>query len=189
MQIVIDFETTGLLVPGRDWSVQPGITQIGAIKLDGNLKEVDVFHSLINPEIAAGAWSEKAIEVTGITPAMVATAPTLFTVFPTLSQFMVGAQVWVGWNSQFDKDVLHHQLCRYGFEKNFPWPPHEHDAMKTFSASAGKQGKRGTKFLNLGESYELVTGHKLQDAHDAVADVRAVAVVLRAMDEKKRLKK
>lgn len=182
--IVIDFETTGLLVPGREWSVQPGITQVGAVKLDADLKEVGIYHSLVNPELAAAAWSEKAIEVTGIGPAQVANSPTLFAIFPAFAEFVRGSRVWTGWNTPFDRDVLYHQLCRYGFEKNFPWPPEEIDAMKVFSASRNVQGKRGTKFLKLGEAYELANGFPLKDAHDAVADVRAVASVLRAMKEK-----
>ena len=50
--IVFDLETTGLpLAEGADLNLQPRITEFGAIKLDEDLKEIDVIEFLVNPGI------------------------------------------------------------------------------------------------------------------------------------------
>lgn len=182
MIVVQDFETTGLLVNGRDWSFQPGIVQIGAIKLDDDLNEVGRFQTLINPEMAEAAWSKEAMETTGITPKHVADAPTFFGCFYEYADFMRGAKYWCGWNAAFDLKVLKHQLDRYGYEMNFPWPSYHIDAMKTAGRVLEMKGKKGTKFPKLEEAYELILKKKLVDAHDAMADVLATAEIIRHAD-------
>jgi DNA polymerase-3 subunit epsilon len=177
---VIDFETTGLLdEKSRDFLRQPGITQIGLVVLDQDLNEIAHLDTLINPEIAAGAWSKEAIETTGITPAQVKDAPSFMGIFDTFANAVRGSLYWGGFNNHFDRGVLWHQLMRYGFEKNFPWPPREIDAMKIANQHINAKGKRGAKWNSLTDAYREITGRELKEAHDALNDVRATAEIIR----------
>lgn len=180
----LDFETTGLVKRGvTDWMAQPGITQVGIVTFDlfepsapGEDRVISIhseYSSLVNPEIAAGAWEEGAIKTTGIGPEQVKDAPTFFEVFPKIAALAKGCDFWGGYNTEFDRDVLAFQLARYGFERNFPWPPAEIDVMKLVKDRFEEQGKRGVSNIKQAEAYERLFGTVLADAHDALADIRA----------------
>lgn len=181
MIAVIDFETTGLLVPGAAAERQPGIVQIGALILDpSTLKENRCLSMLIDPEKHEADWSKKAIEVHGITPEVVKNEATLFSVFDQFTDFILGCRVWGGYNTPFDINVLKYQLQRYGLETSFPWPPKELDVMKIARDHFQEKGRRGLKFIKLTDAYERLF-HETFDAHDALADCRATAAVLRKL--------
>jgi DNA polymerase-3 subunit epsilon len=175
--LVIDFETTGIVKDGNsDFLAQPGIVQIGAVLIGqapgrDTLEMLTEFNTLINPEIAQ--WEPGAMKVHGLTPEKVASKPTFFEIFPKLAEFAKGCDAWVGYNNKFDKDVLWYQLLRYGFERHFPWPPHDIDIMKIASAKLNIQGKRGQKWPKLVDAYRETFGRDYSGAHDAMADVRA----------------
>lgn len=184
MILFLDTETTGLLKPGNDFIVQPGICQIGAVRVGmrrrtgagetGNEPYViDEFTSLVNPETK---FEEQATKTHGINSDMVQGAPTFFSLFPALSEFVLGCDTWAGYNSKFDKKVLRWQLERYGFELNFPWPMKEIDVMQLARDHMAMQGKRGTKSPTLGEIYQELFGESFQ-AHDALADIKATVRV------------
>ena len=194
MIVVYDLETTGLLKRGvRDFLQQPGITQIGAVKLDPdawcdripdegsadphNVCVVDEFNQLVNPELPFGQWEDKAMKITGITPDTVKAAPSFFVAGKLLADFCVGARVIAGFNNQgFDDDVLWFQLERYGMLRSFPWPPQNIDVMQLATEHLGSVGAAGNRLSNV---YKKVTGLELEGAHDALNDVRATARVLR----------
>ena len=177
---IIDFETTGLLKEGsNDFLAQPGITQIGLVRLDEKFNEIGHVDQLINPDIAAGAWSQEAIKVTGIGPEQVKDAPTLLGVFDVFANAVRGSLFWSGYNTPFDKGVLWHQLMRYGLEKNFPWPPRDFDLMKSVGDKLGSPpGKRHNRW-KLGDAYQKIFGKQFDDAHTGIADCRAVADLIR----------
>ena len=179
MILVLDTETTGLLKGHRDFLGQPGIVQIGAVKLDDDLKELASMNVLVNPEIPESKWEPEAIKTHGITPAMVKDAPTFFEAGAALAEFTLGCHTWGGFNCKFDKNVLWWQLLRYGLEKNYPWPIREVDVMKRASKIMEVQGKRGTKFPSLTEAYQHCFGRDFEGAHDALSDIRATAEVWR----------
>jgi DNA polymerase III epsilon subunit-like protein len=168
----IDKETTGLLKPGNDFIVQPGIVQIAAIRWHLGAMG-DEFNELVNPETK---FEEQATKTHGINADMVQDKPTFFALFPRFAQFVLGCDTWAGYNIQFDKKVLAFQLERYGFERNFPWPPKEIDVMKLANLHMEMQGKRGTKNPTLGEIYEELFGESFK-AHDALADIKATVRV------------
>jgi DNA polymerase III epsilon subunit-like protein len=171
----IDFETTGLLKEGSaDFIIQPGIVQIGAVRTDGR-----EFSTLINPELSRD-WEAGAMKVHGITPDDVKNAPTFFAIFPKFAEFVTGCDTWFGYNTKFDKDVLWHQLFRYGFERSFPWPVNDLDVMKLASNHMAMQGKRGTKRPKLVEIYEHLFKQPFE-AHDALKDIRATHRVLKEL--------
>lgn len=193
MILFLDFETTGLTNNSSDWMSQPGIVQVGAVKivtasdfpddpvyfnaLNERGQEAGSFYTLVNPEI--NKWEDKAIETHGITPAMVADAPTFFEIGPALARFALGCEAWGGYNTKFDRDVLWHQLNKYGLERSFPWPLEEIDVMKLAGRAMELQGKRGTKNPKLTEAYQYFTDMLLSGAHDALADIRATVEVWR----------
>lgn len=185
MICIIDFETTGLTKESHDFMVQPGICQIGAIKLrtegmaGSTLPEIDSFDMLINPELPESAWEEGAMKTHGITPEQVKHAPTFYAAFNEFAEFVCGCDTWGGYNNQFDKKVLWHQLMRYGFEKNFPWPPRNVDVMDIARREANKSGKKGLANIKLTEAHILFVGHEFEGAHGALNDVRAAASILR----------
>lgn len=181
MIFLCDFETTGLVKDGvQDFLQQPGITQIGIVVLSDELAEVASWESLVNPELPESRWEAGAMKVTGFSPATVAEAPTFFAVFDQLASLAQGCDTWSGYNTKFDKDVLWHQLLRYGFERSFPWPRLDLDVMKLASARMAMEGKRGTKRPKLIEIYEHLFNESF-DAHDALEDIRATARVLREL--------
>lgn len=194
MIFLCDFETTGLVKDGvTDFLVQPGITQIGVVVLadaegDGGsgrggfdpYAEVANFKTLVNPEISEQRWEAGAIKITGIGPEQVKDAPTFFAVFDKFAELAQSCDTWSGYNTKFDKDILWHQLLRYGFERSFPWPRLDLDVMKLASEHMAMQGKRGTKRPKLIEIYEHLFNESF-DAHDALEDIRATARVLREL--------
>jgi DNA polymerase III epsilon subunit-like protein len=177
---IIDFETTGLIKEGsQDFLAQPGITQIGLVTLGEDLSEIGAIDQIINPDIASGAWSEEAIKVTGIGPEQVKDAPSFLGFFDKFADAVRGGLYWGGYNTKFDRDVLWFQLLRYGLEKNFPWPPREFDMMKLVSNKLGYvPGKRHNRW-KLTDAYEHVFKKSFDDAHSGIADVRAVADLMR----------
>lgn len=185
MIAIIDFETTGLLDDkSNDFMRQPGITQIGLVCLDPKtLRETASFSTLVNPELAAFAWSKEAIAVTGIGPEQVKGSPSLLGVFGEFAGRVVGATVWSGYNIKFDMGVLWFNLLRYGLERNFPWPPVSRDIMHEAGSHLAKAGKRGQKRWKLGDAYQEILGKPMPQAHNALADCRGVADIMRALEK------
>lgn len=176
MIIIADFETTGLI---RGKVNCPGITQIGAIKYDADLNELDVFERDINPELVPGDWEEGAIKLRGVGPMDLMEADTFFAAFWDFAAFVRGSVIWSGFNiNAFDTKVLSIQLERYGFTHHFPWPTHHVDLMDYVIKKFGKRRK-------LGDVYKELFGEKFDNAHEATADIRATAGLMRkmAMDE------
>ena len=168
--IIMDLETTGLIRPGKDHL--PGITQIGAIKYDADFNELAVFERDINPEIIPEEWEAGAIKLRGIGPAETAGFQTFFAVFFVFAEFVRGAKIWAGHNiNGFDTVVLSNQLVRYGFDHHFPWPVHHLDTMRMVMNDYGKRKK-------LGDVYKDITGKKIENAHEALSDIRATAALL-----------
>jgi DNA polymerase III epsilon subunit family exonuclease len=99
--VALDLETTGAKAgPGK-------ITEVGAVRIEG-LQVVGQFQTLVNPQrpippIIAG--------ITGITQSMVADAPRIEEVIPSLLDFLDGAVV-VAHNAAFDVGFLNYELHR-----------------------------------------------------------------------------
>ncbi len=105
--VVVDLETTGS-VPG-----QSAITEIGAVKVRGG-EVLGEFGTLVDP----GTGIPPFITVlTGITQAMVASAPPLSRTLPAFLEFAAGA-VLVAHNAPFDLGFLRAACAEHGY----PWP-------------------------------------------------------------------
>ena len=186
MLLFLDTETTGLVTKSTDFMAQPGICQLGAIRVRLDHAQGEAPHwvedasmnMLINPEHVT--WHDDAIKTHGITPDMVRDAPTMFEAGPALTDFTVGCTTWLGFNTKFDQDVLWYQLLKYGLERNFPWPPKTIDVMQVAARKMEAQGKRGVKNPKLSEAFDHFFPGESFNAHDALADIRATFKVWEA---------
>ena len=88
--VIVDLETTGGS-PATD-----SITEVGAVKVRGG-ETIGTFGTLVNP---GRAIPPTITLLTGITESMVATAPRIETVLPSLLEF-IGDAVVVGHNVRF----------------------------------------------------------------------------------------
>ena len=98
---ILDFETTG---GSRSDDM---ITEIGVVKVRGG-ECLGTFHTLINP---GRAIPPQITVLTGLTDAVVATAPRIESVLGTLLDF-VGGGVFVAHNASFDLGFLRAALAR-----------------------------------------------------------------------------
>ena len=106
--VAFDLETTGLS------SQKDEIIEIGAVRMQGG-KELARFQTFVNPR---RRLEQKIVELTGITDAMLADAPSIETVLPEFLEF-VGDRVLVAHNADFDTGFIR-EACRkqglpYGF--------------------------------------------------------------------------
>jgi ATP-dependent DNA helicase DinG len=94
--VVVDTESTGL-DPSRD-----RIIDIGAVRLDERLCEVDRFQTLVDP---GRPIPLQIVRMTGITDEDAAAAPRFAEVAPALNAFAAGATL-VAHNAAFDRELL-----------------------------------------------------------------------------------
>lgn len=100
--VVIDFETTGLSPGYGDRAIE-----VGAVLVAGG-RVVDRFQSLINPERRISGFIE---QFTGISNAMLATAPAAGPVMERLLSF-IGQHHLVAHNASFDSRFLDAEFSR-----------------------------------------------------------------------------
>jgi DNA polymerase III epsilon subunit-like protein len=180
--IAIDFETTGLLKGDTDDPKrQPGICQIGLVILNSDWTVVGEYETLVNPEMAIEPGAAAAH---GITDAMLRGAPTFAEAFWDLIGFARSRRYWVGYNNEFDRKVLYHQLRRYGLEMKYPWPCSDIDVMKVGGDLMQMQGKRGAKFPKLIELHQALFGEAFGGAHNALKDIKATVRCGRELKER-----
>jgi DNA polymerase-3 subunit epsilon len=101
---VVDIETTGA-VAGRD-----GITEIALVGVTAG-RITRKWSTFVNP---AQSIPPFITHLTGITDDMVAGAPSIGELLPTIVEF-VGDSVMVGHNVRFDAHFIDRELCHHGF--------------------------------------------------------------------------
>lgn len=156
--VFFDVEATGLNV------VRDRVIQIGMVKYQPN-GEVIEYEQLINPGIPI---SEEAYQVHGISSADVANKPTFLQASKDIMQF-IGEADLAGYNSdRFDIPMLMEEFHRCGMTLDM-------DKRKTIDVQRifYKMEPR-----TLSAAYRYYCGEKMENAHDALEDVRATAKVL-----------
>lgn len=157
--VFFDIEATGLNV------VRDRIVQIALVKFVLGKSEPEELDMLINPGIPI---SEEAMAVHGITPDMVRNKPTFEQVAHKLYDF-IGQSDLAGYNSdRFDVPMLMEEFYRVGIDFDID-QRNLIDVQKIFY----KMEPRTLK-----AAYAHYCGKNLEDAHDALADVRATVEVL-----------
>ncbi len=102
--VVLDFETTGLSPQRGDRAIE-----IGAVLVENN-RTIARFHSLMNPGITVSPFIQG---LTGITNAMVRSAPGCAEVMSRFAEFM-GQYPLAAHNASFDGRFLDAELARIG---------------------------------------------------------------------------
>jgi DNA polymerase-3 subunit epsilon len=167
MIIVFDTETTGLLAPSEaDIKRQPYITEIAMIKLNDDLTPAGEITTLIKPAVPIDE-SSKASQITGITNASVANAPSFAEALDEISRFVLGSHTLVAHNLAFDRSMLGNELIRINRLACFPWPMKH---VCTVEITTQIENRR----LKLSDLYYKATGKQIEGAHRAINDVRAL---------------
>ncbi len=164
--VVVDLETTG----GSPASCE--ITEIGAVRVRGGAT-LGEFQTLVRP---AAAIPPFIAVLTGITDAMVATAPALSSVLPMFLEFARGA-VLVAHNAPFDVGFL-----RRGAERlALPWPGFAVvDTARLGRRALSRDEAPNCKLATLARLFRTET----EPCHRALADARATVGVLHGLLER-----
>ena len=156
---VIDFETTGISPAMGDRA-----TEVAIVMMEGE-RVVDRFQSLMNAGVRIPAF---ITQLTGITNAMVATAPPAATVMSEARRF-VGDAPMVAHNAAFDRKFWMDELARAGL-----------DAPQAFACTV----RLSRRLYPQAPSHKLGTladYHRLPrtgQAHRALADAEMAAALL-----------
>jgi DNA polymerase III subunit epsilon len=158
--VFFDVETTGLNV------IRDRILQIALIKYSPDGREPEELSMLINPSIPI---SEEAMSIHGITPKDLANKPTFIEVAQKLYDFIGNADLG-GYNSnRFDIPMLMEEFARAGLDFDVT---HRKliDVQRIFYRMEPRTLKAAVKYY---------CGKNLEDAHDALEDVRATVDVFK----------
>lgn len=160
-----DIESTGLNV------VRDRIVQIAIIKYPKNGGNPEEMEMMINPGIPI---SEEAMNVHGITPKMLSNKPSFHQVADQLLKF-IGNSDLAGYNSnRFDVPMLMEEFSRVGIELDMT-RRRTIDVQRIFYKMEPR---------TLSAALKYYTGKRIENAHDALADVRATVDVLKGQLEK-----
>ena len=155
--VVVDFETTGLN-PRKN-----RIMEIGAVRIR-NGQIIEEYSRFVNPQEPI---PEEVVSLTGITDAMVADAGTAETEIPKLLEFIGGA-AFAAHNAKFDSSFLIEECKRLGIEVHMPVIDTLEFSRRMYPSL--KSHRLGAVCKSLGIS--------LKNAHRAVHDARATALML-----------
>jgi DNA polymerase III subunit epsilon len=161
-----DTETTGLLLPqAAPLNSQPYIVELCIIQDDGS-----IFHTLVKPPIPIPA---EVTRIHGVDDGKVASAPP----FAEIAPFVIGLlrdQKVSAYNASFDANVLRYELKRLGLTMpSIRW----HDPMHDAQMNTGKRWKQA-------DLYAALTGQKMINAHNALADTQALKVICETLAAK-----
>lgn len=158
--VFFDIESTGLNV------IRDRIVQIALIKYFKDGRPEEEKEMMINPGIPIG---KEAMEVHGITPEMLRNKPTFPQVAKEIFDF-IGDSDLSGYNSdRFDIPMLMEEFARAGFDLDMN-KRKSIDVQKIFYKMEPRTLKAALK---------LYCNKSLENAHDALADVRATVDVLK----------
>lgn len=161
--VVVDLETTG------GSSENDAITEIGAVKVRGG-EVLGELGTLVDPGRAIPPY---IVELTGITTAMVRTAPRIDAVLPAFLEFASGA-VLVAHNAGFDVGFLKAAAARQGL----PWPKFQ--VLCTVKLARRVLGRDEAPSVKLSALAALL-GADTTPSHRALDDARATVDVLHAL--------
>ncbi|MEL6988974.1 MAG: 3'-5' exonuclease [Bacteroidota bacterium] len=157
--IFIDIEATGLNV------IKDRIIQIAMVKYSKDDKPNKELSLLINPGVLI---SEEAYGVHGISSAMVAKKPIFSQVADQIYDF-IGTADFAGYNlNRFDIPILIEEFGRVGKELNMN-KRKSIDVQRIFYKMEPR---------TLQAAHRFYTGEFMENAHDALADVKATAAVM-----------
>lgn len=155
--VVVDLETTGGSVHDSE------ITEVGAVKVRGG-EILGEFGTLVRPESSIPAFVQV---LTGITDAMVASAPPIGTVLPAFLEFADGA-VLVAHNAPFDIGFL--KAACEALHQSWPRPP-VLDTARLARRTLTRDEAPNCKLATLARIFRSTTTPDHRALHDARATV------------------
>ena len=161
--VVFDLETTGMRAGPS------GITEIGAVKVRGG-QVLGEFQTLVNPGMDIPPF---ITHLTGISNAMVAGAPAIADVLPSLWEF-IGSSVLVAHNASFDVSFLR----AAGAGMDIAWPGNQ--VVDTLALARTVVSRDEAPNRKLGTLARLFDASVSPD-HRALSDARATVDVLHAL--------
>jgi DNA polymerase-3 subunit epsilon len=164
--VVLDLETTGG-APTTD-----SITEVGAVKVRGG-EQVAELATLVDPGTGV---PPHIVALTGITTAMIADAPRLPAVLPTVLEFLRGS-VLVAHNAPFDAGFLRAACERHGHV--WPRPP----VLCTARLARAVLSRDEAPSVRLGALAQLF-GTATTPNHRALSDARTTVEVLHRLLER-----
>jgi DNA polymerase-3 subunit epsilon len=161
--VVVDLETTG------GSPAEAGITEIGAVRIRGG-EVIGEYSTLVNPGIAVPPF---VAALTGITDALLMTAPRLEAVLPSFLEFMRGS-ILIAHNAPYDVGFLK-GACR---KLEYPWPsPQVLDTARIARVTLQPGEVRNCKLGTLAAHFHAT----VTPTHRAFDDARATADVFHAL--------
>jgi DNA polymerase-3 subunit epsilon len=164
--VVLDLETTG------GSAERDSITEIGAVKVRGG-ERIGEIGTLVDPGVGI---PPNIVALTGITGAMVARAPRLPAVLPSVLEFLSGS-VLVAHNAPFDAGFLRSACERHG--QHWPRPP----VLCTARLARAVLSRAEAPSVRLGALAQLF-GTRTTPDHRALHDARATVEVLHHLLER-----
>jgi DNA polymerase-3 subunit epsilon len=163
---VIDFEGTSI-------NQSPRATEIGLVALDENFEEVASFESLVNPPVEAQASS---LAFSHLTRKEIKAAPTFIELWPSIHPFL-NSRLLVAHNKIYEEGVIKREFEDLGIATipNFLCTYHWG---RRVIGQESENHKLGTLCAHLGVA--------LTNAHEALADARATAEVLKKLVSRSR---
>jgi DNA polymerase-3 subunit alpha len=178
--IVFDTETTGLPAKSptpEDSVLQPWPVQISAVALDDQLQIVGEFNELAIPPDGCD-WQVRAMEITGITWDTVrANGRPVKEVLWDFVNFCKDTDVYAAYNFPFDYRVIRQTGLRLGYPLAIPAPS---DTLEHLCLMEWATLTLGARY-QLGQAYKRITGKRIENAHDAMADTLAAVEIMRAL--------
>ena len=168
--VIVDLETTGA-------SPKKGaaITEIGAVKVRGG-EQIGEFSTFVNP---LAPLPNYITEMTGITDLMLARAPVIDEVFPTILEF-AGSHtetILVAHNAPFDLSFLKSAAK----DLDYTWPKYQTlDTVTVDRQLLTKEDVPNCKLSTLAAYF----GTKTEPTHRALDDARATTEILHGLFEK-----
>jgi DNA polymerase-3 subunit epsilon len=164
--VVVDLETTG------GSAAESEITEVGAVKVCGG-EVLGEFQTLVRP---AGSIPPFVAILTGISDAMVATAPRLSAVLPTFLEFAHGSTL-VAHNAPFDVSFLKEAAARL----DYAWPNFRViDTARLARRVVTADEAPNCKLATLARVFRAAT----KPTHRALDDARATVDVLHGLFER-----
>ncbi|GGD18277.1 DEDD exonuclease domain-containing protein [Nocardioides daphniae] len=161
---VVDLETTGGSPAGGSM-----ITEIGAVKVRGG-EVLGEFQTLVNPHSSIPPF---IAVLTGITDAMVASAPSIESALPSFLEFAAGT-VLVAHNAPFDVGFLKH----FAEQQQRPWPAFEVlDTVKLARRVVTRDEAPNCKLSSLATLFHA----SVTPDHRALSDARATVDVMHGL--------
>lgn len=182
--LIFDTETSGLplfnLPPGAP--EQPVILQIAAILLDNSFNEVATLNTLVNHGRDVEIHP-KAFEAHGLSNGLCRTTGLLYATMTDkfMAMYNTYETTFVAHNLKFDIFLWRCHLARYQEHENLFFARHTFCTMEAMTPICKIRNKwrPDYKWPKLQEAFYHIMGHEFDDAHDALADVRACAEVFK----------